>query len=161
MEKLLGNKQRLQEEKELLTQIIKSSVEDVDKEQTILLKMMVDRQERDFRIQRIIAFSEVTLLIVMIVISVVAVPRIFQTTKKVESTMETVNTLLDQAKDSLTQITELADVADRVMKDNEKSLQVAIENFNRVDFESLNRSISSLGDVMQPMVDFLSLFNGK
>lgn len=157
---LFKNKQ-LAEERELLTQIIKSSVEDVDKEQTILLKMMVDRQERDFRIQRIIAFSEVTLLIVMIIISIIAVPRIFQTTQKVESTMQEVNTLLVQAKDSLTQITELAEDADRVMSDNEKAIKEAIENFNSVDFASLNRSISSLADVMQPMVDFLSLFGGK
>ena len=45
------------------------------------------------------------------------------------------------------------------MMKNEQSIASALENFNKVDFDSLNRSISSLGDIMQPILDMLNVFD--
>jgi septation ring formation regulator EzrA len=87
------------------------------------------------------------------------IPRFFTTVKKVETTMEDVNDLIDLTEKSLENIQDLVTDADEVMMKNEQSIASALENFNKVDFDSLNRSIASLGDIMQPILEVLKVFD--
>ena len=73
--------------------------------------------------------------------------------------MEDVNHLIETSEKSLKNIQDLVADADEIMMNNEQSIASALENFNKVDFDSLNRSISSLGDIMQPILDMLSVFD--
>ena len=148
-----------QSEKEEADKLYKMAKEEVDREQSALLKKMIDKQEQDIKLTKVIAFAECSLLVVLIVVFLVLIPRFFTTVQKVESTMEDVNHLIETSEKSLKNIQDLVADADEIMMNNEQSIASALENFNKVDFDSLNRSISSLGDIMQPILDMLSVFD--
>ena len=148
-----------QSEKEEADKLYKMAKEEVDREQSALLKKMIDKQEHDIKLTKVIAFAECSLLVVLIVVFLVLIPRFFTTVQKVETTMEDVNQLIDLTEKSLENIQDLVADADEIMMNNEQSIASALENFNKVDFDSLNRSISSLGDIMQPILDMLSVFD--
>lgn len=148
-----------QSEKEEADKLYKMAKEEVDREQSALLKKMIEKQEHDIKLTKVIAFAECSLLVVLIVVFLVLIPRFFTTVQKVESTMEDVNHLIETSEKSLKNIQDLVADADEIMMNNEQSIASALENFNKVDFDSLNRSISSLGDVMQPILDMLSVFD--
>ena len=148
-----------QSEKEEADKLYKMAKEEVDREQSALLKKMVEKQEHDIKLTKVIAFAECSLLVVLIVVFLVLIPRFFTTVQKVESTMEDVNHLIETSEKSLKNIQDLVADADEIMMKNEQSIASALENFNKVDFDSLNRSISSLGDIMQPILDMLSVFD--
>ena len=148
-----------QSEKEEADKLYKMAKEEVDREQSALLKKMIDKQEHDIKLTKVIAFAECSLLVVLIVVFLVLIPRFFTTVQKVESTMEDVNHLIETSEKSLKNIQDLVADADEIMMNNEQSIASALENFNKVDFDSLNRSISSLGDIMQPILDMLSVFD--
>lgn len=148
-----------QSEKEEADKLYKMAKEEVDREQSALLKKMIEKQEHDIKLTKVIAFAECSLLVVLIVVFLVLIPRFFTTVQKVESTMEDVNHLIETSEKSLKNIQDLVADADEIMMNNEQSIASALENFNKVDFDSLNRSISSLGDIMQPILDMLSVFD--
>jgi len=148
-----------QSEKEEADKLYKMAKEEVDREQSALLKKMIEKQEHDIKLTKVIAFAECSLLVVLIVVFLVLIPRFFTTVQKVESTMEDVNHLIETSEKSLKNIQDLVADADEIMMKNEQSIASALENFNKVDFDSLNRSISSLGDIMQPILDMLSVFD--
>jgi predicted PurR-regulated permease PerM len=148
-----------QSEKEEADKLFKMAKEEVDREQSALLKKMIEKQEHDIRLTKVIAVAECSLLIVLIVVFLIMIPRFFTTVKKVETTMEDVNDLIDLTEKSLENIQDLVTDADEVMMKNEQSIASALENFNKVDFDSLNRSIASLGDIMQPILEVLKVFD--
>ena len=123
------------------------------------MKKMIEKQEHDIKLTKVIAFAECSLLVVLIVVFLVLIPRFFTTVQKVETTMEDVNQLIDLTEKSLENIQDLVADADEIMMKNEQSIASALENFNKVDFDSLNRSITSLGDIMQPILDMLNVFD--
>ena len=148
-----------QSEKEEAEKLYKMAKEEVDREQSALLKKMIEKQEHDIKLTKVIAFAECSLLVVLIVVFLVLIPRFFTTVQKVETTMEDVNQLIDLTEKSLENIQDLVADADEIMLKNEQSIASALENFNKVDFDSLNRSITSLGDIMQPILDMLNVFD--
>ena len=148
-----------QSEKEEAEKLYKMAKEEVDREQSALLKKMIEKQEHDIKLTKVIAFAECSLLVVLIVVFLVLIPRFFTTVQKVETTMEDVNQLISLTEKSLENIQDLVADADEIMMKNEQSIASALENFNKVDFDSLNRSITSLGDIMQPILDMLNVFD--
>ena len=148
-----------QSEKEEAEKLYKMAKEEVDREQSALLKKMIEKQEHDIKLTKVIAFAECSLLVVLIVVFLVLIPRFFTTVQKVETTMEDVNQLIDLTEKSLENIQDLVADEDEIMMKNEQSIASALENFNKVDFDSLNRSITSLGDIMQPILDMLNVFD--
>lgn len=148
-----------QSEKEEAEKLYRMAKEEVDREQSALLKKMIEKQEHDIKLTKVIAFAECSLLVVLIVVFLVLIPRFFTTVQKVETTMEDVNQLIDLTEKSLENIQDLVADADEIMMKNEQSIASALENFNKVDFDSLNRSITSLGDIMQPILDMLNVFD--
>ena len=148
-----------QSEKEEAEKLYRMAKEEVDREQSALLKKMIEKQEHDIKLTKVIAFAECSLLVVLIVVFLVLIPRFFTTVQKVETTMVDVNQLIDLTQKSLEHIQDLVADADEIMMKNEQSIASALENFNKVDFDSLNRSITSLGDIMQPILDMLNVFD--
>ncbi len=129
-----------------------------DAEQTVLLRKMIERQEHDIRLSRIIAFAECALLAILIIIFAVLVPRFFKTVKQVDSTMVQVDSLIEQAQSSLSGINIFVQDADSVILENEAAISTAIDNFNSVDFDSLNQSIASLARILKPLLEVLEVF---
>ena len=93
-----------QSEKEAAEKLYKMAKEEVDREQSALLKKMIEKQEHDIKLTKVIAFAECSLLVVLIVVFLVLIPRFFTTVQKVETTMEDVNQLIDLTEKSLENI---------------------------------------------------------
>ena len=157
MDKRMSKKKENQVLDQAIEEMMSHSEGNVDAEQTRLLRKMLERQDRDSTLARIIAFAEIGLLIVLIIVFAFLVPRFLNTVRKVNATMESVDELVDQAKESLSEVTDLAVDADKVIEANEEAVKEAIKNFNSVDFESLNNSISGLAEVIQPIVDVVKI----
>ena len=123
----------------------------IDEEQNRLLQKMIERQERDIVISRVTAFAECILLAALIIVFAILIPRFFKTVKTVEESMEQIQQLVEQAQSSLVEITDLARDADQVIEANETAVGEAIENFNTIDFDSLNSSIQSIKEAVEPL----------
>ena len=130
----------------------------VDDEYLRLLQKMIEKQERSVRVTRIVAAAECILLTIMLAAVVILGPRVLGTVKNVDSAMEEVDDLIVDVEKSLTKVTTLAEDADALVVDNETAVNEAIGHFNEVDFESLNKSIARLSEVLKPLADFAELF---
>lgn len=129
----------------------------VDEEQNLLLQKMIERQERDIRVSRITAAAECILLGALIIVFALLVPKFLTTVTRVQEAMEEVDVLVEQAEESMSEITSLARDADTIIMSNEEAISEAIENFNSVDFDSLNQSISELAQIMEPVAEVVRI----
>ena len=129
----------------------------IDEEQNRLLQKMIERQEHDIRLTRITAFAECSLLAVLVIVFAILVPRFYKTVQSVEDAMERVGLLVDHAEESLSEVTDLAQDADDVIEANGEKIGLAIDNFNSVDFDSLNKSISEIAQIIEPVVDVVNI----
>ncbi len=127
------------------------------KEQTRLLQKMSRRQERGISVSKAIAIAEFALLGVLVVVFVLLVPMFLKTVTRVQETMDNVDALVAHAETSMSELTDLAKDTDVLINENEEAIKVALENFNSVDFESLNHSISSLAEIMEPVVEIVKI----
>lgn len=125
----------------------------VDKEQTELLQKLISQQKQNRVTGIVIAIAECVLLAVLIIVFSMLLPKFFQTVTRVEESMDQVDILVAQAESSLSEITVLARDADVLVRDNDEAITEAIEHFNSFDFDSLNRSISNIADIVEPVVE--------
>ncbi|MBQ9459541.1 MAG: hypothetical protein IJU66_06360 [Oscillospiraceae bacterium] len=95
-----------------------------------------------------------------------AVDRLTGTLSRLDAVLSEVNDLSDKADDTLAaatqaleSATEAADNANRLVEDNSDAVAEAMEKFNSVDFEALNRAINDLADIVEPLAKVANLFN--
>lgn len=127
------------------------------KEQTRLLQKMSRRQEQGISVSKVIAIAEFALLGVLVVVFILLVPMFLKTVTRVQETMDNVDKLIDQVETSMSEVTDLAIDTDALINENEEAIKVAIGNFNSVDFESLNHSIHSLAEILEPAVEVVKI----
>ena len=99
------------------------------------------------------------LLAVACVVSAVVVPKALRTLERVGETLDGVDSLVETAETALTTANAAADNANRLVADNADAVAEAMEKFNSVDFDSLNRAIKDLADVVAPLARVSNLFN--
>ncbi len=128
-------------------------------ESLVILQKMMEKQEKGIRLNRIVAFAECFLLAVMLITAVVLGPLILRTVRNVNDVLEQVDSLIDNVESSLVEIKVLAQDADDLVVANEAAVNEAIGHFNEVDFESLNRSIERLSNVLKPMSKIVEFFD--
>jgi len=124
-----------------------------------ILHKMMEKQEKGIRLNRIVAFAECFLLAIMLTVTLVLGPVILRTVRNVNDVLEQVDTLVDNVEGSLEEIKVLAQDADDLVVANEEAVNEAIGHFNEVDFESLNRSIERLSNVLKPMSEIVEFFD--
>lgn len=128
-------------------------------ESLVILQKMMEKQEKGIRLNRIVAFAECFLLAVMLITALVMGPVILRTVRNVNDVLEQVDSLIDNVESSLVEIKVLAQDADDLVVANEAAVNEAIGHFNEVDFESLNRSIERLSNVLKPMSKIVEFFD--
>ena len=130
----------------------------IDEEQTRLLQQLIRRQEKGNLLNHITAIAECVLLAALIIVFSLLVPRFLKTVQTVEESMAQVQDFVDQAQASLIEITDLATDVDVVVEANSIAISDAITNFNSVDFEGLNKSISNIKDAVEPLANVANFF---
>ena len=101
----------------------------------------------------------------MIICIVIVLPVILTTVQRANDIMlqasETI-VLADAAIESITEmsatITEMGDNMDAFITENSESIADVMKKVEAVDFETLNKAIKDLGDVVEPFANFFGRF---
>ena len=115
--------------------------------------------EKLLRYARIGVWLLGALLAVTCVVSVILVPKALRALDRVDDTLAGIDSLTRTAETALTTANAAADSANKLVADNSDAVAEAMEKFNSVDFDSLNRAIKDLADIVAPlarMSNFLS-----
>ena len=124
------------------------------------------KQIRDLNKKRLM-WSRVTALLMALFVVLVAcvIPAVLNTLKVAEDTMLTANDTLEQAQSIMTDMTSTIDTMEttlesvtKLVNDSSESLVAAFDNINSIDFEGLNKAIEDLGNVVEPLSNFLKKF---
>ena len=99
------------------------------------------------------------LLAVICVVSAVLVPKTLRALDRVDGTLSGVDSLVKTAEAALDTANAAADNANRLVANNADAVAEAMEKFNSVDFDSLNRAIKDLADVVAPLAKVSNFFN--
>lgn len=115
--------------------------------------------EKLLRCARIAVWLLGALLAVICVISVILVPRALRALERVDDTLTSLDSLTQSAGAALDAANAAAESANKLVADNAGAVAEAMEKFNSVDFDSLNRAIKDLADVVAPLARVSNLFN--
>ena len=137
-----------------------------------LLEKIAAAEKKQNKLLMIAAGACCGLFLVILITALVLVPRAVHTLGLADEAAEELQTAVSEARTAIDGITDLADTAEssldetsvlvqnasRVLEDNAEGLSQVIENFNSVDFEHLNKAISDLSDVVEPLANFAKMF---
>ena len=115
--------------------------------------------EKLLRCARTVVWLLGALLAVICVVSVILVPRALRALERVDDTLSGVDSLTRTAEAALTTANAAAERANKLVADNADAVAEAMEKFNSVDFDSLNRAIKDLADIVAPLARVSNLFN--
>lgn len=99
------------------------------------------------------------LLAVVCVVSAVLVPKTLRTLARADDTLAGVDSLTQTAGAALAAANAAAESANRLVADNAGAVAEAMEKFNSVDFDSLNRAVKDLADIVEPLAKVSNFFN--
>ncbi len=124
-----------------------------------LLQQQLELQKKQYRLSLITTCCAVAVLIITAVTAVTIaskVNEIYQTAMVTLANVEKITTEL-----SATNFTELMDDVSKLVKISEEGIGDALDQINSIDIESLNASIRSLRDTVEPLAAFFSAFGRR
>ncbi len=98
------------------------------------------------------------LLAVVCAVSIIVVPKTLRTLERLNATLSEIDKLAGTADAALITATEAAENANKLVADNADSVSEAMDKFNSVDFDALNRAINDLADIVEPLAKVSNLF---
>ena len=123
-----------------------------------LLRELVDSGKRRSHMLRIVLTVNVILAAAVLIVLIVLVPRTLSVISDAENTLNSVNELIVDTES----VVEGADViiqdAEKILEENAEGLEEAVNNFNSVDFDSLNEAISDLADAVGLLANLSRIF---
>ena len=115
--------------------------------------------EKLLRYARIGVWLLGALLAAVCVVSVILVPKTLRALDRADDTLAGVDSLVKTAEAALATANAAADNANRLVADNADAVAEAMGKFNSVDFDSLNRAVKDLADIVAPLAKVSNLFN--
>ena len=103
-----------------------------------------------------VLFSAITAICSLVMAGILLMTYI-RLVPKLEQTMDDVHEMMPQMEELAEQTSATMEAASRLIEQNEVAAAEALEKLNGVDLDSLNRSIKSLGDVIEPLSKFFNL----
>lgn len=123
-----------------------------------LLVELVNSQKKTERAQLAVFFAMLGILVALAVALVIVVPQAVDIMKGAKETTVKMNQFIDDAQSSLKQVDEMVGNVNQMVVDNTESVNVAIGNFNNIDFDHLNKAIEDLSNVVEPLAKFFNVF---
>lgn len=112
---------------------------------------MDNETKQALRCARIGTYLTAALLAVVCIALLFAVPRVTRALDHMETTLTQIDALTEAA-------VTVAENANALVVDNTEAVSEAMQKFNAVDFDALNRAINDLADVVQPLARVSKLF---
>lgn len=123
-----------------------------------LLEEILKTQKRTLLGTRI-ATAAVVIMCAAVCISLgILVPKVTKTLDDVNAAIERTESLVESAEKSLSEIDGMIANVNTLVVDNTESLEEAVNNLNSVNFDELNQAIQDLGDVVEPLANFVNKF---
>jgi len=129
------------------------------------LAKLLDREQKQLFYSRLAGISLVVMAAILLVVCIIIVPRAMATLSNVDklvndttATVEELQTTVEQAGTMIDEITVAAGGINKLVDDNSEILNESVSKMNSIDFETLNKAISDLSDVVQPMANFMNKF---
>ena len=122
--------------------------------------------------QKITGIALIGLFVIFGIALLIVVPKVTGAVRQMTKTMENVDHLAAEAETALEQVNVIAgqvtgsiDNIDTMVQNvdefvvaNTENVNQAVNNFNDIDFESLNAAIQDLKDVVEPLANFARRF---
>ncbi len=88
-----------------------------------------------------------------------AVTELQELSSSAQESMDGINEIVGEANTIMNDADQMVKDANQIMNDNAAGMQQALENFNSVDFETLNKAINNLSDAVEPLANLANMFN--
>ncbi len=138
-----------------------------------LLQDILKYQKRSSRLTRIAAIAALFLALVIAVALALVLPKavklidnateslaevdgLIEDTEKV---MGDLNDITVQVNTVITDAGVLIDNSNSMVEDNTDAITETVQKLNQVDFETLNKAINDLADVVEPLAKFFNVFH--
>ena len=76
-----------------------------------------------------------------------------------QESLDGINEMVADARQIVQNADQIVADADQVLVDNSDAVKAALENFNSVDFETLNKAIRDLSAAVEPLANLSHLFD--
>ena len=126
----------------------------------------MENENRTLRYARINVWLTGAILIVLCVAAILVVPRTLRTLARAEETLgqiselsQAVGATMETADSALAAANAAADAASQIAADNADAVAEALQKFNSVDFDALNKAINDLADIVEPLARVSNFFN--
>ena len=129
------------------------------------LEELLKKQEKMLKITRLSGLAVLALAVAIVIACVILVPKAVSTMMQIESLAqeasvlgENANTTLEGIDEMSSEIKTAADGINGLVEDNSSVLTESMTKLNSIDFEGLNKAITDLGAVVEPMARFFGKF---
>ncbi len=129
------------------------------------LEELLKKQEKMLRITRLSGLAVLALAVTIVIACVILVPKAVNTMLQIETLAQEASVLVENANTTLegidamsAEIQTAADGINGLVEDNSSVLTESMTKLNSIDFEGLNKAITDLGAVVEPMARFFSKF---
>ncbi len=137
-----------------------------------LLKEILKYQKRSSRITRIAAIAVLFIVVAFAVALILIIPRVVNLMDHASESLAEVDALIEDTGEVIEElggITEeingvvaeaevLIDNSNTMVENNTDAITETVQKLNNVDFETLNKAIKNLSDVVEPLAKFFNVF---
>ena len=124
-----------------------------------LIRELGESGKKRSRLLHILTIANVALAAAVLITLIVLVPRTLNMVSDAQDTLNSINEIAAGTKEIVESADGLLQEAETIMGDSETGLEAAVNNFNSVDFETLNKAINDLADAVEPLANLSRLFD--
>lgn len=123
----------------------------LNKSEKELLAELVVLQKKTGR-KSVISLIIACVCVVILLVSVILV------VPKLSSALSSANQIINEIEGSVDAMNSVVKQADKVMTENADTVNSVLTKINEIDFDSLNNSIASLSDILEPIANTFNIF---
>lgn len=136
-----------------------------DKTDLDVLKQILTYQKKEARNSKILSIAAICVAAALLISLAIVVPKVFRFIGQLEETVMEVDDLLVDVK-SITKdvngladnVNSLVDNTNNMVTDNMGAITEIVQSLNEIDFDTLNKAITDLSDVVEPLGNMVRYF---
>ena len=123
-----------------------------------LIEELMKVEKKQSGLLRIMLILNVILTAGILTAVLVLVPQTVNMVNSAQESLVNIDQIVEGANTILEDADRMVMNANQIMQDNSAEVEKALDNFNIVDFETLNRAINDLADAVKPLAGLSHLF---
>ena len=123
-----------------------------------VLKQILTYQKKEARNSKILSIAAICVAAALLISLAIVVPKVFRFIGQLEETVMEVDNLLVDVKSITKDVNDLADNVNslvdntnNMVTDNMGAITDIVQSLNEIDFDTLNKAITDLSDVVEPL----------